>query len=162
GIASVSLRSLAIAAVWLETEREQKEVLEIIGKIQSVTGWRVDFIPKDLKQAWGWGKTSPQTQHPYQIQQGSTTTQTYQYQHPSRSQAIVQPQQQQTTNFAPPQPQQPRPEMSGPRINPMYRTADFSLPVHPYQQFWVPPAQPPSTSANVFPNNINYSQYTYG
>jgi len=133
----------------------------VVERISKETGWRVDFIPKDLKEAWGWN-TSPQSQHSQQMQQTPTPMHSYQHQTPTQNQVMVPHQQQQPANLAPPQPQQPRPDLSGPKVNPMYRTADFSLPVHPYQQHWVAPAGPPSANPNVFPNNINYGQYTYG
>lgn len=57
GVASVALRSLAIAAECLTNRREQEEVLQIFQKIKRETGWRVDFLQKELKQTWGWEET---------------------------------------------------------------------------------------------------------
>ena len=54
GVASVALRSLAIAAECLTSRREQEEVLEIFQKIKRETGWRVDFLHKELKEKWSW------------------------------------------------------------------------------------------------------------
>ncbi|KAF8445340.1 hypothetical protein BDZ91DRAFT_149445 [Kalaharituber pfeilii] len=54
GVASVALRSLAIAAECLTNRREQEEVLQIFQKIKRETGWRVDFLHKELKEKWGW------------------------------------------------------------------------------------------------------------
>ena len=41
GVASVAIRSLAIAGDGLVERREQEEVLEIFTKIQKETGWRI-------------------------------------------------------------------------------------------------------------------------
>jgi len=54
GVASVALRSLAIAAECLTVRREQEEVLQLFIRIHKETGWRIGFIPKDLAKSWGW------------------------------------------------------------------------------------------------------------
>ncbi|KAK3202812.1 hypothetical protein GRF29_154g885071 [Pseudopithomyces chartarum] len=54
GVASVALRSLAIAAECLDRRDAQEEVLTIVDKIRTETGWRVGFINDELKQKWGW------------------------------------------------------------------------------------------------------------
>ena len=54
GVASVALRSLAIAAECLNDRREQEEVLQIFEKISKETGWRIGFLHKELKEKWGW------------------------------------------------------------------------------------------------------------
>jgi hypothetical protein len=54
GVASVALRSLAIAAECLTVRREQEEVLQLFMRIHRETGWRIGFIPKDLAKSWGW------------------------------------------------------------------------------------------------------------
>jgi hypothetical protein len=53
GVASVALRSLAIAAECLVVRREQEEVLDIFEKIRKETGWKVGFLNKELKTKWG-------------------------------------------------------------------------------------------------------------
>jgi hypothetical protein len=55
GVASVALRSLAIAAECLTDRREQDEVLQIFDKIQQETGWRVAFVNNELKAKWSVG-----------------------------------------------------------------------------------------------------------
>lgn len=123
GVASVALRSLAIAAECLVVRREQEEVLEIFEKIRTETGWKVGFLHKELKTKWGW-QQEQDTQYQMVAQQNSlaqffpTTTQA-----PSVS--------------LPPAPPPSMPNLS--RIqNPLER-ADFSLPNHPYQQHYQPP-----------------------
>ena len=59
GVASVALRSLAIAAECLVVRREQEEVLEIFEKIRKETGWKVGFLNKELKVKWGWPSEEP-------------------------------------------------------------------------------------------------------
>ena len=48
------MRSLAIAAECLTARNEQEEVLQILSRIKKETGWRVDFLFKELKETWGW------------------------------------------------------------------------------------------------------------
>ncbi|KHJ35715.1 putative c6 zinc finger domain-containing protein [Erysiphe necator] len=57
GVASVALRSLAIAAECLVIRREQEEIIEIFERIRKETGWKVGFLYKDLRQKWGWEPT---------------------------------------------------------------------------------------------------------
>jgi len=56
GVASVALRSLAIAAECLTVRKEQEEVLQLFIRIHRETGWRIGFIPKDLAHSWGWDR----------------------------------------------------------------------------------------------------------
>jgi len=121
GVASVALRSLAIAAECLVIRREQEEVLEIFEKIQKETGWKVGFLGKELRAKWGSPSGEAQQQMAAQSSLGHffpTTTQA-----PSSS--------------LPPAPPPPRPMPSG-ILNPLLAKADFSLPNHPYQNHWVP------------------------
>ena len=55
GVASVALRCLAHAAECLTDHAEQDEVLRTFSRIHRETGWRIGFIPHDLRQKWGWG-----------------------------------------------------------------------------------------------------------
>ena len=124
GVASVAIRSLAIAAEGLETRREQEEVLQIFEKIRKETGWRIMFINEELQKRWGW-----EDEETFQQQQMSTTlmnhppNQAFQYQQPT----ILPP--------APPTRMGPKPGI----MNPLLRTADFSAPTHPYQNHYVAP-----------------------
>lgn len=123
GVASVALRSLAIAAECLVIRREQEEVLEIFEKIRTETGWKVGFLNKELKNKWGWQED--QTQHQMGTQQPSLA----QFFPPSTTQAP-------SVSLAPaPPPPMPMPS----RIQNPLATADFSLPNHPYQQHYQPP-----------------------
>ncbi|KAF4774078.1 hypothetical protein HER10_EVM0008680 [Colletotrichum scovillei] len=59
GVASVAIRSLAIASAVLTDPREQEEVLEILDKIHAESGWRLGSIHGELKKAWGWPSPAP-------------------------------------------------------------------------------------------------------
>lgn len=133
GVASVALRSLAIAAECLVIRREQEEVLEIFEKIRTETGWKVGFLNKELKTKWGWQQEEGQNQNQMAAQQNSLA----QF-FPSTTQAQAAG----VSVSLPPAPvPPPPPPMQIPaRVpqNPLER-ADFSLPNHPYQQHYQPP-----------------------
>jgi hypothetical protein len=136
GVASVALRSLAIAAECLVVRREQEEVLEIFEKIRKETGWKVGFLNKELKVKWGWPseEAAPQQMAAPQVSVAQFFPNT---------QAPVS-----NLPLAPPQSQpQPRAIPSG-ILNPLLKSADFSLPNHPYQQHYMPPSQPQHSQFN--------------
>lgn len=54
GVASVAIRSLAIAGSVLTEPREQHEVLDILTRIYHHTGWNLNRVHLELKRAWGW------------------------------------------------------------------------------------------------------------
>lgn len=122
GVASVALRSLAVAGECLVVRREQQEVLDIFERIRKETGWRVHSLYNDLKAKWGW-ETEDSSQ---QMMQQQTSLQFLQ-----PNSLLPAP--------LPPQPQQT--QMPGGILNPLLKTADFSLPNHPYQQYYQPPNQ---------------------
>ncbi|KAL9038203.1 MAG: hypothetical protein Q9214_005380 [Letrouitia sp. 1 TL-2023] len=136
GVASVALRSLAIAAECLVIRREQEEVLEIFEKIQKETGWRTNFLHKELKEKWGWNNEDQYQQRQQQQQHIPTAPlmplQNFHYQPPLPPPPSLPP-----APSAPQVKQQPRSGI----INPLLRTADFSAPSHPYQNYYVPPHQ---------------------
>ncbi|TLS28609.1 hypothetical protein PpBr36_01416 [Pyricularia pennisetigena] len=59
GIASVALRSLAIAAAVLRDRREQEEVVAIFDRITRETGWRLGKVYLELEKSWGWKPEPP-------------------------------------------------------------------------------------------------------
>ena len=147
GVASVALRSLAIAAECLVDRREQEEVLDIFEKIRKETGWKVGFLHKELKEKWGWqhedaAQQQMAAQHNSLAQFFPTTQAPATSLPPAPPQAPHQAPHQaahQAPHQAPPQ-APPRPMPSG-ILNPLLKTADFSLPNHPYQQYYQPPNQ---------------------
>lgn len=143
GVASVALRSLAIAAECLVIRREQEEVLEVFEKIRAETGWKVGFLNKELKAKWGWQEDAVQ-QPPMVSQQPNSLPQFF----PTATQA---PPPQAAPASLPPAPPPPRPSAIPSGIpNPLLKTADFSLPNHPYQQYY----QPPNSQAQFAHNYI--------
>ncbi|KPI38677.1 uncharacterized protein AB675_4220 [Cyphellophora attinorum] len=112
GVASASIRCLAVAADSLTIRREQDEVLEIFEKIKKETGWRVDFIGNELKEKWGW-KTE------YDDNAASAFYQQIQAAPPAVNS---------------------RPKFPSGIVNPLYQNADFAASNPPYQGSYVPPA----------------------
>lgn len=117
GVASVALRSLAIAAECLSARVEQEEVLKIFDKIKHETGWKVGFLHDELKIKWGWNEENAPP---------SSLSSFFQ-----QSQPPVMP------------PAAPRPRAPSGIVNPMYKEADFTGLKHPYMGHY----QPPSTQA---------------
>ena len=144
GVASVALRSLAVAAECLTTRREQEEVLRIFDKIRQETGWRIGFVIQELRKKWGWQDSPPQQQQqptqlqPQQAQQVTSVPPSHtqmQATYPQQTQALLQPLSQtvvQPVRTVPP----PTPARSQ---NPLLGAADFSMPQHPYQNWYVAP-----------------------
>jgi hypothetical protein len=144
GVASVALRSMAIAAEALVDRAEQEEVLQIFDKVKKETGWNIGFLHKELVEKWGWnqdnnsrsnglsqffpgqnnngtgmgsGNLPPAGGNGQQGQGGGQGGQNQgQSQHAAQSRMA-----------------------RGGILNPLLRTADFSLPNHPYQQYYQPP-----------------------
>ncbi|KAK8043055.1 hypothetical protein PG994_013538, partial [Apiospora phragmitis] len=56
GVASVSIRSLAIVAEVLTDRAEQRECVDILENIDKATGWKLAAVVKNLKRVWGWEK----------------------------------------------------------------------------------------------------------
>src|SRR4051794_9554949 len=52
GVASVAIRSLAIAGGVLTIPRERDEVLAILDRINRESGWRLEKVLAELKTAW--------------------------------------------------------------------------------------------------------------
>jgi hypothetical protein len=124
GVASVALRSLAIAAECLTERRSQEEVLQIIDKIRQETGWRVGFLNKELQEKWGWSDQQTQVQAP-------TST-------PQQQQ-----QQTQQVHPLPPHPQsqsQPPQQRQPMQFNNPLAGVGFENPQHPYQEVYVAPS----------------------
>jgi hypothetical protein len=155
GVASVSIRSLALVAEVLNDRPEQQEVIDILERIDRETGWKLGGVLSSLKRAWGWEKTGgtglaaqflpPHNKHAaspsgvgvnMQLNRLSTTQTTTppQQQHP----LVTSP-----SAHAAAQQLRPTPPMAAPRpmrVNPL-SFADFSLPNHPYQNWYEPPSR---------------------
>ncbi|KAK7905334.1 hypothetical protein LTR67_000054 [Exophiala xenobiotica] len=117
GVASASIRCLAVAGEHLTVRREQEEVLSIFDRIKKETGWRVTFLHDDLKEKWGWPKS------PQEYGGGMGATPSY-YGGPSSGPSTT----------------PPRPKFPVGIVNPLYKNADFSAQNPPYEGNYVPPA----------------------
>jgi hypothetical protein len=133
GVASVALRSLALAGETLVQRDEQEEVIRIFERAKKETGWNVTFVMKELREKWGWNTEGQalRGQSPFNQFSPSITTSGVNSNMPGAPQGVQAGQQQQ-------QPQQP-PKMIGGILNPLLARADFSLPNHPYQAYYQPP-----------------------
>ncbi|KAF2703223.1 hypothetical protein K504DRAFT_474084 [Pleomassaria siparia CBS 279.74] len=150
GVASVALRSLAIAAECLKTRREQEEVLSIFDKIRQETGWRVGFLNTELREKWGWDN-QPQPQAQAFASYNPNANMAYQQQMP---QPIMAPTPAPTAQAA-----EPRQRPPAGILNPILAGADFHLPQHPYQSHWVAPntmQQGPTHLGHQMANHTNY------
>ena len=155
GVASVALRSLAIAGECLVSRREQEEVLAILDKIRKETGWRVGFLHKELKEKWGWVSDEEQQAQQQAFQQQQQQLSNSMMQQQQQQQQPMQPGLQYTQQGASTQLPAPPPPMAKqmPRqgiVNPMLRAADFSAPTHPYQNYYVAPSQQPPSQYNHY------------
>ncbi|KAI1497870.1 hypothetical protein F5X99DRAFT_432610 [Biscogniauxia marginata] len=137
GVASVSIRSLAIVAEILTDLPEQREVVATLERIDRETGWKLAGVIKGLKKTWGWEqmtqnmRTATQTTTPPQPQQKQFQQQMISAVSQPGSQQAHSQAAQHTQTLAAPRPM---------RVNPL-SFADFSLPNHPYQNWYEPPSR---------------------
>lgn len=54
GVGSVAIRCLAVAGSVLTNPREQEEVLHILRRIHQDSGWHLGTVTDELKKTWGW------------------------------------------------------------------------------------------------------------
>ncbi|KAK0621648.1 hypothetical protein B0T17DRAFT_618072 [Bombardia bombarda] len=133
GVASIALRSLAIAGCVLTDRQEQTEVLTILDKINKETGWRLGKVLLELKTAWGWESESAALQfftassHQQQQQQRQKQKHEQQQQHQAAVMAAAST------------PPMGAPTPARPNVNPLLVNADFTHRNHPYQNWYEPP-----------------------
>lgn len=165
GVASIAIRTLAIAAECLTEFRQQTEILTILEKIKRETGWRIDFISPELKQKWGWTdeyiyaqerrasvsstfsgmmQSAPHYDNSFQqqrYQQSAASSQTSSPPPPSTSSGHNQSMTGMTLPSVVTSAPAPAamPKIPSGIVNPMFRNADFNAPTHPYQNVYVPP-----------------------
>lgn len=151
----MAIRSLAHAAECLTDRREQEEVLQIFQKINKETGWKINFVFKELKEKWNWvDEPAPQAAPlaPLQAMPSQSLLQSaapLQHQQQSYQQYPNNVQQQ---SVAAPPATAPAPAPAPYRrppsgiINPMFANADFTMSSHPYQNVYVPAIQNPNAS----------------
>ena len=133
GVSSVAIRSLAIASAVLSDRAEQTEVLAILEKIGRETGWRLEKVFIELKKTWGW-ETAP----PSLVPMGSMPAVNTQA-GPSGPPQFFPPAQSLPVMAASTTTALVAPTPTRAKINPLLAQADFSLPNHPYQNWYEPP-----------------------
>ena len=138
GVASVAIRSLAIAGAVLTDHRERMEVVAILERTSKETGWRLGKVLSDLKEKWGWEPVlPPRTLAPLSTIGGGTSLPGGAAQSMNLFSAVQQPLA--TTGTAHSQVVAPRP--TRPIVNPLLANADFTHQNHPYQSWYEPPNQ---------------------
>ena len=143
GVASASVRCLAIAGEHLSVRREQEEVIEIFERIKKETGWRIMVIIDDLKEKWGWNQSSPHDS----TGTGSTSISSYDVNGnalPSSSCFFESVGGGAAggaggNTMPPPPPNQVRNRFPPGIVNPLYKNSDFLGPNPPYQGNYVAP-----------------------
>ncbi|KAF2009929.1 hypothetical protein BU24DRAFT_67612 [Aaosphaeria arxii CBS 175.79] len=164
GVASVALRSLAIAAECLTSRRQQEEVLQIFTKIRQETGWRVGFLNDELKQKWGWNEQQDDQNVAAAAAAAAQLQQHQQNEQLSHQQQIPAPQ----VTVPPPAPPGHAPPLFPPGLmNPLLATADFNHSNHPYPAHYVPPnpAYQPAVQhvqAPSYPNHLDQAAAAAG
>jgi len=143
GVASVAIRSLAIAAECLSERREQEEVLKIFDKIRHETGWKVGFLHDELKTKWNWDRDERAVQPPI-----SSLSNFFQ----QSSQPPIMPP---TTTPG-------RPKLPSGIVNPMYKEADFGAAKHPYMGHYQPPSIHGQSSLNQGQSSLSGGPGTMG
>ncbi|GKT47507.1 uncharacterized protein ColSpa_07688 [Colletotrichum spaethianum] len=141
GVASVAIRSLAIASAVLTDPREQEEVLEILDKIHAESGWRLGKIHGELKKAWGWPSPAPSHANTPGDHRGSVGY--------GRSGPPGNPPAMATSTASAPGSSAASSAPMKALVNPL-SFADFSLPNHPYQNWYEPPNRNNSYSSQSF------------
>ncbi|KAG2420141.1 hypothetical protein HFD88_004941 [Aspergillus terreus] len=121
GIASFSIRFLALAAECLATREAQEEILHILDDIMKRTGWRAEHIKDELQAAWGW-TTAPKDPSV------DTTDDAFGLLRDLSS----------LDSGAIPESLRMPPGV----VNPIMAFADFSMDNHPYQEYYVAPQRP--------------------
>ncbi|OLN81019.1 hypothetical protein CCHL11_10004 [Colletotrichum chlorophyti] len=143
GVASVAIRSLAIASAVLTDPREQEEVLDILDRIHVESGWRLGKIHAELKRAWGWPSPAPSAAT---IPGGAAGKY---YDGAGRSGPPGNPPAMAATTAAPSGPGVASSAPMKALVNPL-SFADFSLPNHPYQNWYEPPNRSNPYSSQSF------------
>ncbi|EGE83249.1 hypothetical protein RJZ56_002338 [Blastomyces dermatitidis] len=154
GVASVSLRCLAIAAECLTNRQAQEEVLQIIDKIIKETGWQVAFLRTELMEKWGWSHNNNNNNNnnannhnnnhnnssPRQLQASASTAPGSSAPSLLSSSLLKSgPHNPNASGGRGPTTTPPRQRMPQGIVNPLMATADFSYENHPYQSHYVAP-----------------------
>lgn len=138
GVCSVAIRSLAIASSVLTDAAEQDEVLEIMRRITSESGWRLGGVTGELRKAWG-------------RDAGEKAGLAAALMGPKRDVGAPAAPVRTVKEAPSPAPVLDRvPPASGKAaVNPL-SLGDFSLPNHPYQNWYEPPSRTAGFSQMFF------------
>jgi len=142
-IASGALRCLAIAGAVLTERPEQEEVLALLEKTSKETGWRLGRVVGELKESWGWEKTS--------APRGSISTGSAPG--PPLSFFASQPEEHHTARASTSTPASSiaAPTPMKPTVNPLLANADFAKQNHPYKNWYEPPNRQSTSSRTAWP-----------
>ncbi len=113
---------MAIAAEVLVERKEQEEVMGILKQIRKDTGWNITFLEKELPEYWGWNASKPEAEFGVSSKGSGGWTQGQGQQGYSQASGPGTPK-----------------ILKGGMVNPLLAKADFLLPNHPYQNFYLPP-----------------------
>ncbi|QKX58432.1 uncharacterized protein TRUGW13939_05554 [Talaromyces rugulosus] len=119
GVATMSIRCLAIAAECLVSRDAQEEILDIMDKIMKEAGWRIGFLKNELQEKWGWETPNNRPQS-----ESASSTTTLNGHSLLNSNSMTTPS---------------RTRVQSGIVNPLMVSADFSMPNHPYQDHYVAP-----------------------
>lgn len=125
GVSSVAIRSLAIASSVLADPSEQDEVLEIMTRIAKESGWQLGRVTGELRRAWGREGAGRPGIVAVMEKRGAGT--------PAPVRAVKE-----EPSPAPVVEKAPAPVKVA--VNPL-SLGDFSLPNHPYQNWYEPPSR---------------------
>jgi hypothetical protein len=154
GVASVSIRSLVIVSEVLTDYAEQQEVVSILERVDRETGWKLTGVLAGLKKSWSWEKMDQPSLKAQLLSSALLLGNNGMAKQPVDCRVTGQPLS--VTTTAPQQmmlvpvtqvpataaPQQMQPVVTSRplRVNPL-NFADFSLPNHPYQNWYEPPSR---------------------
>ncbi|KAI0545310.1 hypothetical protein F4679DRAFT_480360 [Xylaria curta] len=140
GVASVSIRSLALVAEALTVRAEQSEVVTILERIDRETGWKLADVIAVLKRKWGWERLEQQTNSLTALLGSNSANVVNAAQQQQQQMMLAAPARQQQAVVQQMQPVVTAASWPTGRVNPL-SFADFSLPNHPYQNWYEPPSR---------------------
>lgn len=148
GVSSVAIRSLAIASSVLSDPGEQDEVLGILRRITRASGWRLGGVEGELRRAWGrdggGGGSAGGSGGESKGEAGEGLAR------PFEAKGTVRPVEPRAATPGPAVAE--RVVTSAPvkaAVNPL-SLGDFSLPNHPYQNWYEPPSRATAFSQPFF------------
>ncbi|KAJ4174636.1 hypothetical protein NW754_005055 [Fusarium falciforme] len=125
-VSIVAIRCLAIAGAVLTNPSEQAEVLDMLDRINTTSGWRLSAVEMELKKVWGWERMKlPVSSPKADSSQSQGVPSVRRASMPLMSGRVSTPPVMAAVGTKTP-------------VNPL-SFADFKLPNHPYQNWYEPP-----------------------